>query len=338
MRLAALAGLGVLAGCSSATPTSVGTGPASPPAPTTPPPSPASPAGPLWQRLSARGPSARRDYAFAGSSDGTTAYLFGGRHRGTALRDLWIFDEEAATWEKGPNGPPARFGANAVVVGSTLVLFGGQGGPGSFFNDVWEFDGSRWREVSRTPAPEERYGAGGTLVGSRFVISHGFTDSGRFDDTWSWDGSRWRNVSPGSGPTPVKRCLHRIGHVASRDRLVLFGGQTNGTPYLGDTWLYDLDGRRWSEVEGKAPRARNLYASASTPEAFWVFGGMSSGGALGDLWRFDGARWRRVDAGGDAAPERGGIEGATLGAGSMLVFGGTDGSEDFDDLWRLTFA
>lgn len=215
-----------------------------------------------------------------------------------------------------------------------LLVFGGQSG-GDFFDDLWAFDPARrrWTKLDGGKAPTARYGQAGDAIGDRFVITHGFTFATRFDDTWSY-GTSWRDVSPSSGPRPVKRCLHRALHLSSAERMVLYGGQTNDVPYLDDTWLYDPDARKWSEVTGRSPGARNLYAAVTTTERLYLFGGKSEKGVLDDLWSFDGRTWGRLDPKG-TPPARGGAEGARMAGPSMLVFSGTDGSDELDDLWEL---
>lgn len=340
VRLAGMGALGFLAACKTSTTPGGGASPAASPAGTTPAPSPTQDRALRWRRVRAEGPPARRDYSFVADDSGTAAFLFGGRAGGDPLGDLWRYDVRGESWKRiRAEGPSPRFGANAAFVEGRLLLFGGQGGAGEFFDDTWTFEPGKaeWTSLRTKRAPAERYGAGGTRVGSRFLISHGFTDSGRFDDTWSF-GDDWRNVSPSGGRRPVERCLHRIAYLGSARRVVLFGGQTTGTPFLGDTWLYDPDRRRWVELPGRGPGRRNLYALGATPDALYLFGGYVSGGARDDLWLFNGSRWREIEPRGKTPGRRGGVDAAMLPGPNMLTFGGNDGSDDLDDLWELTIA
>jgi Galactose oxidase, central domain len=287
-----------------------------------------------WTPIDARGPGPRRDYTFTGDGD-RSAFLFGGRAGGEPLQDMWRFADGAWS-EIGAEGPSPRFGHNAAFVGERLLLFGGQGGQGVFFNDLWSFDPATdsWRQLAEGgPAPSTRYGAGGTAVGTTLAISHGFTDAGRFDDTWSFDRA-WEDITPGGGPRPIERCLHRLTYVEGLDRLVLFGGQTNGVPFLGDTWIFEPGSRNWTEMKRKGPPPRNLYAAGATDDTLYVFGGHGADGELADLWSFDGARWSKVATEDPRPSARGGVDFAVLG-GSMLLFGGSDESGEREDLWEL---
>lgn len=315
----------------------------------TPEPPPAR-AKATWSRIDVRGPRARRDHTL--TAVGSSIYLFGGRAGGEPFGDLWRY-EDGSGWERirARGGPSTRFGHNAVAIGREIMIFGGQGEGAQFFDDVWAFDVDRRKWVNATPdgdGPDPRYGAGATVrtppeapesgrPADHMVVSHGFSFSGRFDDSWVLT-DRWERLS--SGPErPVKRCLHRLVFVPMLQEAVLFGGQTDGTPFLGDTWILNPWTGRWREVAIEGPGARNLYAAGAFIGSLHIFGGNTADGPSDDVWRFDGERWARVKIEGDFGPgPRFGIEGAILdapGAPVMRIFGGTDGERERDDLWEL---
>lgn len=336
LRVAGLSALGVAAAACGGSMTTADPTPSPTGGPGSPPPSPSPTLRALgWRRIDASGPSARKDHSFTG--DGARAYLFGGRRGSDTLEDLWIFEVADASWRRvDVRGPSARFGHNAEMVDGRLLVFAGQRGS-TLLNDLWAFDPSseRWEELS--PAgrvPGIRYGASSAVAGSRMLVSHGFNFDGRFADTFSIDGGRWRELTPAAGPIPVKRCLQRSAWLDGS--MLMVGGQTDGTAFLGDTWLFDPEGPRWMEVPGDGPGARNLFALAGVGSQAYLFGGFTSDGVADDIWNFDGAAWRALSPEGEAPPARGGIEGAQLGETHMLVFGGSDGSAEMDDLWELT--
>ncbi len=335
LRLIGVASLGgFAAACAGSNPRRGGGSPT--PTSGTSTPSATAAGGYAWRRLAARGPAPRRDYSFAGSGDGRKAFLFGGRANGKPLNDLWEYDVAAERWTRVASaGPSARFGASTIFAGGRLLVFGGQAGPDEFFNDLWGFDPAtkRWSRVNVSGAvPAPRYGAGGANIDSTLLLTHGFTNSGRFDDTWSFDGS-WRDRKP-SG-RPIKRCLHRFTYVPEIGKAVLFAGQTNSDPFLDDTWTFDPAGARWSEVKTPAPPARTIYAAAGLGKTLHVFGGQGERAPLNDLWSFDGTSWREESASGTSPEPRSGIEGALAGD-RMLVFGGAGSSGELNDLWELT--
>lgn len=253
------------------------------------------------------------------------------------FNDAWAYERSTRLWQPLPSGPPARFGHSAAFVDGHLVIFGGQNG-GAFYNDTWAFDPvqGRWQKLSpggRPPAA--RYGASGTTISGSMVISHGFA-SGRFNDTWALT-RRWANVSPAaSRPRPFKRCLHRAVFLPGLSKMVLFGGQTDGTPYLGDTWTYDPTVKDWTEMKGAGPGPRTLYAAGGTSTTLYIVGGLGAGGPLNDVWSFDGTAWKKEAPRGTPPRRRGAMEGAVVSGPAMLVFGGTTGTGDLADLWELS--
>lgn len=133
----------------------------------------------------------------------------------------------------------------------------------------------------------------------------------------------------------MRRCLLRTAFVGG-SQLLLFGGQSNASPFLGDTWIYDLEERRWEEVTGTSPEPRNLYVLGSVGARAVLFGGRTASGPVNDLWVFQNGSWSKLAAEGTQPPARSGADGAVLPEG-ILVFGGDSASGELNDLWRLQF-
>jgi hypothetical protein len=316
----------------------------SPPASTEPTPAP-SMAGLAWQQLEATGPRAREDHTWTADSDGTTAYLFGGRDGAMVMGDLWAYDLAGDTWSaiEAPGGPPPRFGHEAAWVdGIGIVIFAGQSGP-TFFNDLWAFDPATatWRELpAGGDVPVARYGTcAGMGPDGRLWISHGFTSDGtRFADTKAYDfgTATWTDETP-DGDFPVSRCLHACWWTAD-GTLALFGGQTTGVTALDDRW--ELDDAGWQRVAGAAPPARNLYAKGRMDGATLVFGGQGlDAGRLGDAWllRDGDVDATPVAAEGDGPPGRSGAEMVVDDTRErVLLFGGLGEGGVLADVWQLT--
>jgi N-acetylneuraminic acid mutarotase len=291
-------------------------------------------------------PPPRHDHSLA--TDGTRLYLFGGRDTGP-MGDFWVYDLPSGRWTevKAP-GPPARFGHNGLfdAPGQRLIVFGGQAG--GFFNDIWAYiaTAGRWSELGAVePLPATRYGAAATIdSGERLIVSHGFTDTGRFDDSWRFalTGSAWADVSPPDGTRPIKRCLTRAVWDHTSSRFLMFGGQTDGTPYLGDLW--SLTDTSWTEITAEPkPSARNLYSMVWDDELSraLVFGGRTEGGQVNDVWEFSAPEntWEQLSTQGEPPTARNGHDSVWIpGRRSMLVFGGQDAEGDRNDLWELTFS
>lgn len=276
----------------------------------------------------------------------SVAYLFGGTGVEGPLDDLWAYDLAADSWslvEPANVGPSARFGHVAVWVdGMGLVIWSGQAGS-DFFNDLWAFEpgGGEWQRLpDGGDVPAARYGSCGAVgPDGRLWISHGFTDTGRFDDTRTYDFATgtWAEIAI-DGERPIRRCLHDCLW-SSDGRFLLYGGQTDGEPALGDLWALDTASGAWSEEPRPEPEARQLYALAELDGTAYVFGGADRQRApLDSTFTLDLAtmRWQAGAPSGDRPPAR---SGATLVAdvtrGRLLLFGGTDGAGALHDLWQL---
>jgi hypothetical protein len=309
-----------------------------------------------WTLLEPGGepPAARRDHSLAADRTGERVYLFGGRAGTQALDDLWVYDVPGNRWtlvEPGGNRPAARFGHNAIydLQQQLVVIFGGQAGA-DFFNDVWAYDpvDNVWALLSPgdedgTPLP--RYGAAAAPRGDggAFFISHGFTSEGRFDDTWLYDlqSGRWTEVSPTDGARPLPRCLMKMAADPERERLLMFGGQSNTAAYLGDLWAFDTSSRVWEELDDDddGPQARNLYSLVRRDDGgdLLLFGGASADGELADVWSFEAAddEWDDLNDDDDSpVPARDSHDAVWLNSqGAMLVFGGRNADGLLNDLW-----
>lgn len=312
---------------------------------TTPAASLTRPPAASWVQLDAgASPTPREDHTWTVDAASGTAWLFGGRDRGTVFGDLWSYDLASDRWtrvEPSGDAPAARFGHTGTWVdGVGLVVWSGQSGA-DFFGDIHAYDPAtnRWTRLPDAgAAPEARYGScAGLGPDGRLWISHGFTFAGRFADTRHYDFATraWTEVTPADGG-PVKRCLHDCIWAQS-GQLVLYAGQTDGVPALGDLWTLDITGG-WTEAAAAEPPARQLYSLASTGPTGWVFGGRGSDGKeLNDLWTLDleTLAWQPVLLT-TVGPQ--GRAGATLISdperSRLLLFGGV-GANAFGDTWQL---
>ncbi len=319
--------------------------------PTTPPvtPTAAAPATLSWTRVSLQSaPGARRDHSLTFNSDDGLIYLFGGRAKGLADNELWTFDPRTAAWARvaATGAPGARFAHNAFYdrTAKRLIVSLGQGNDGAFFDDVWAYGAGAWTrlDADSVSRPEIRYGSGGAhdVAGNRILISHGFTDRGRFDDTWTFDlaSGAWQQVAT-TGAVPIKRCLTRSLWLPVSASMLMFGGQTDSNPFLGDLWTLDVAKGGWTEqTPSLLPGPRNLYGASLDGEGrrWYIVGGNTAGGPNGETWSYDIATsaWSLVAAAGEQPPARYSTDAAHAG-GALYLFGGHDGKSEIDDMWTL---
>ncbi len=91
---------------------------------------------------------------------------------------------------------------------------------------------------------------------------------------------------------------------------------------------------------GTKPPARVHHTSVGAMQSLLIFGGLnSSGAALNDVHRFDtsGSAWSQLNCGGDVPPPRA-HHTAHLYGSQMVVFGGTDGSNVYSNVYTLDLS
>jgi uncharacterized protein (TIGR03437 family) len=295
-------------------------------------------------------PSPRFDGAIAYDAVGRRVLLFGGQDT-VPRNDLWEYSLEQHAWTEirvSGSLPPARFGHTAVFdpVRRRLIIFGGQAG--TFFSDVWAFEiaSGSWQQLSPDDAgPSRRYGHSAIYATARdrMVISHGFTDAGRFDDTWAFDFARntWQDISP-SGVRPLRRCLHHAAYDADHGQMYLYGGCSSGFGPCpqGDLWSFDLTLNRWTErTPNSSPPPREHYGMAfdAARGKLVVFGGNGTG-LLNDTWEYDppSGAWRQPALAGTTPGPRQRHEAVyAADQGAVLFFGGTTAAGLTNELWRV---
>lgn len=298
-------------------------------------------------------PSGRFDGTIVYDPPGKQILLFGGSDDSGNQNDLWAYSIERNEWrDLSPMGakPAPRFGQtlNYDPVRRRAILFGGEGA--GFFSDVWAYDIARneWRMLAdHNTGPSRRYGHSGIYDAERdrIVISHGFTDRGRFDDTWAFDLStnRWTDLSP-VGARPVRRCLHHAEYDRAGSQMLLFGGCASGfgpCP-LGDLWSFDLRTNRWTEIRtAPAPAGRQHYGLAFDEKRRRMVLFAGSGAALyNDIWEFDpgAAQWTRAALATALSP-RLRVQGAyARGIEKTFFFGGSKDGRKTDELVALGAA
>jgi N-acetylneuraminic acid mutarotase len=283
------------------------------------------------------------------SIGGDQALLFGGLAvSGSAfLGDTWVYDLSDNTWtEMAPAAsPPARWGhALAYLGGDQVLLFGGSPDGSNFLGDTWVYDlsANTWTQKSPASAPSWRYHHALAGFGDGTVLLFGGYYGTYSDETWVYDlrGNTWTELEPKAAPPA--RTQHALAAMIDGQAL-LFGGW-DGATYLGDTWVYDLIANTWqNQAPIASPSARAKPAMVAIggllqgSDRVLLFGG-SDGTYLADTWVYDAGtnRWtdRAPDAPIPAARSYHAV--ATVGSGSVLLFGGVGGAGTLGDTWRYT--
>jgi hypothetical protein len=255
-----------------------------------------------WHRLSpANSPSPRIGAALAYDATAGNVVLFGGTTAnvppgspGTYYNDTWTWDGTTWTQQFPPISPSARGCAAPGMVydgaTGTVMLFGGANRTGAL-GDTWIWDGTAktWTQLHPSNHPSARAALMAYDEASETVVLFGSPSTDAADtETWSWDGAAkgWTQQFPAHSP-PVSQGAMAYDS-AIRD-VVLFGGFVGGWQNtLNSTWTWN--GTDWSEIYPiTTPPNRYDFNMDYDPfnRVVFMFGGYSTGPALGDTWLLD---------------------------------------------------
>lgn len=129
-------------------------------------------------------------------------------------------------------------------------------------------------------------------------------------------------------------------------KLVVFGGG-DGPAYYNDVYVLDTVNFRWTKpriVGDKLPSKRRAHTACLYKNGIYIFGGGDGVRALNDVWRLDVSdmtkmSWKLISApeknqaGKDYRPKARGYHTANMVGSKLIIFGGSDGGECFDDVW-----
>ena len=217
-------------------------------------------------------------------------------------------------------------------------------------------DGHWVAQAPHGKLPGERYGYGGGYdpVGHQVVIYgdwSGGQDLGNYLAAYQTEQNRWIEVSA-KGGWPKKRDGAAVMFDPGDRRLIIFGGwDTDGNP-LGDTWAYDLEGQRWSQLKpaGVQPQPRCAAGVAYDAQhgVGFLYGGTGEDARgdkeiLGDLWTYDARAnmWTELRPSGEIPSARGTTTMVFDSGASRLIlmFGiGPVGSGLLGDMWSYNIA
>jgi N-acetylneuraminic acid mutarotase len=203
-----------------------------------------------------------------------------------------------------------------------------------------------------------------TLIGSNVYVFGGCDSRACFRDLYVLDADAFHWSTPhvvGDVPVP----LRAMTCTAVGKKLVIFGGG-DGPAYYNDVYVLDTVSFRWSKpriLGDKAPSKRRAHTACLYKNGIYVFGGGDGVRALNDIWRLDVAdinkmSWKLVSgpssagttnnsstasspsdrtANGlsskDLRPKARGYHTANMVGSKLIIFGGSDGGECFNDVW-----
>ena len=213
-----------------------------------------------------------------------------------------------------------------------VILFGGRNNS-NFFADTWEYRATQWTNLN-VAGPSAR--AYVSLVYdpkvSSLVLFGGQTPGGELNDTWEFNGTAWVNETTVQGTSPSARFASAAVYDPQSQVVLLFGGFSNSSGLLGDTWTFGDSGwAKLSLVLAPPPRsdAQIVYDPIGTE--ILLYGGTTNTPARwDDVWQFTtGGTWTQATGAEDPTLE--GRSGAAFVAltgllppgSELLLFGGS---------------
>ena len=271
----------------------------------------------------------------------------------TALSDveaLSLAGTPAWTQVMPTGAPPTpRYYHSAIYdpVRDRTVVFGGYTGS-TYLNDAWGLllaGTPAWTPLSTPPSARSGHSAIYDPVRDRMVVFGGYPPY-YLDEVWALSlagAPAWTRLTP-TGAPPAGRWGHSAIYDPVRDRMVIFGGY--GGSYLGDSWALSLAGTpAWTQLTptGTPPSARYGHSTIYDPvrDRVVIFGGVSSGYGLNDVWALSLAGtpvWTQLTPIGTPPSAR-----ELLAAiydpvrDRMVLFGGWS-SGDLNDVWVMPLA
>ncbi|CAO3683079.1 unnamed protein product [Rhizopus stolonifer] len=169
-------------------------------------------------------------------------------------------------------------------------------------------------------------------------------DMGRYKDTMIW--SKPRTVHPQYGPPPCRAhsCTvveKDLGYGKKSHQLYFFGGG-NGPDYFQEVYILDAETLAWSKPEidpHSRPSKRRAHTSCLWENKLVIIGGGDGARALDDVHMLDISKpgqlkWERLETFGHPPPARG-YHTSNLVKDKLVVFGGSDGHDCFEDVHVL---
>ncbi|KAM8857625.1 kelch domain-containing protein 3 [Synchiropus picturatus] len=187
-------------------------------------------------------------------------YVFGGMFDSAYSQSrcpLWAFDVARQTWVvwqgKTPQAqrPANRKGHSAVVLGSSMLLYGGLLDMRGSSQEFWTLDlgSTAWSQLGpqqAAPGPGPRHGHSAAAHRGCMYLFGGLKGLREQRDFWRWScvGRTWSALPTKSGPSRL------VGHAAlvHREHVLVFGGGPSQSAAQSRLWSFDLSSHTWAQV------------------------------------------------------------------------------------------
>lgn len=239
-------------------------------------------------------------------------------------------------WSKAPVSGASHTALRAhttTLIGSNIYVFGGCDSR-TCFNSLYvlDTDAFYWsapQVVGEIPVPLRAMTC--TAVGKKLIVFGGGDGPSYYNDVYVLDtvNFRWSKPRILGKDFPSKRrahtaCLYKNG-------IYVFGGG-DGVRALNDIWrldVSDINKMSWKLISEGSPGPDDQSLSSSSTGG----GNGTSGGKSSSEARASGTSQHTSGGGGDILPKARGYHTANMVGSKLIIYGGSDGGECFNDVW-----
>ncbi|XP_026151732.1 host cell factor 2 [Mastacembelus armatus] len=190
-------------------------------------------------------------------------YVFGGMLDSAYTKcrcALWVFDVEKQKWvhcQGTVSSPKSQMPSNrkehsAVVIGSSMLVYGGFVDIRGSSQDFWslDLDSMAWSLLSGSQqsslGPGPRHSHSAVAYHDCMYLFGGLKGLREQRDFWKWNSTshQWSSLRTNSGPSRL------MGHsaVAYKDSMLLFGGGESQNSPKNCLWRYNFSTQTWGQV------------------------------------------------------------------------------------------
>lgn len=252
--------------------------------------------------------------------------------------DVLTLDTETLVWNQPKVtgvGPSGRIGLSCVGIDDRIFAFGGTDGQ-QYYQDLFILNTKtmEWlqqKTVGQGPGP--RKCASANVVGGKIVFFGG-SNGNALSDTFFLDIETYQWTAPQcKGQVPEPRLFH-AGLVAG-GKLAYFGG-SDARICFPDMEVFDTASGAWVHRQMQSSKCRAGHTINRLGRLAVIFGGLNSDEWVNDLdfLNLGTFGWEKVHTWGQEPSPRG-LHTSILVDSRLFVYGGTDGSAVFNELYIL---